>query len=211
MVPNRITRCPNASSNNGHRTILPANPFHAVTSVPCAYFKERAMSETDFDDLEMLDDPESDQHVRMNKRDVERLRTAAKETPKLRKELDGYKKTDAIRSAGLTDLTDSQITKLSKLVDDPTPENLRAEAEELGWVQAQAPDPEQQQIAAEVAAQTAAAANANGGAPPADRRVTNEKYDTWPVDKRMRFQENHPDLAEALMRDETIDAPAGFY
>src|ERR1700685_1561237 len=99
------------------------------------------MPDTDFDDIELLDDPESDDYVRLRKSDHQKMREAPKSSVTIRKKLDVLKRRDAITTAGLTDLTEKQRSALATLVEDATPENLRAEAEALGWVQPAPPDP----------------------------------------------------------------------
>jgi hypothetical protein len=170
------------------------------------------MPDTDIfdpDSIELTDDPESDTHVRLNRTDVERLRKAAKGSTAVRKELDEYKRRDAITAAGLTGLSAKQSAALAKLVEDVTPENLRAEAEALGWVEPPAPDPDAV-TAEELQAHGDLAAAGVGGGIPASTTAKPDDVAGWPVDKRMRFMNAHPDLHENLLRGESIQLPVAF-
>lgn len=168
------------------------------------------MPDTDFDDLELLDDPESDTHVRLNKADVERLRKAAKQGRQDRKELEGLKRRDAITTAGLSDLTEKQRSALATLVEDATPENLRAEAEALGWVQPAPPDPNAVSDAELAAHDQVAAAGAGAASAAISRHVTQNDLALWSTEKLRRLDAQHPDLYELCMRGEEIDLPPTF-
>lgn len=168
------------------------------------------MPETDFDDLEIQDDEENENVAKIGKNDLKRLRDAAKSGRAAVKELDGLRRQTAITDAGLKDLNTDQREALSLLVTEATPENLRAKAEALGWVEKRV-DPEQQQIDQEIADQTSASAAATGAGAPVKNTISNEDYTSWPIDKRMRLQDNHPEVVEALMReDREVRLPAGF-
>jgi hypothetical protein len=168
------------------------------------------MPDLDLDDLEISDDPESDDHVRMNKRDVKTLRDAAKENKKIREELDGIRRDQAITKAGLTGLSEKQRSVLARVVDDPTADNLRAEAEALGWVAPPEPDPNAVTEAELAAHQAVAGAGTGAAGAPQIRHVKPEDCATWPMAKLMRLNNQHPDLYEKLLRDEEIDLPPSF-
>jgi len=163
---------------------------------------------TDIDDLEILDDDTDENYVRLRKTDADSLRKAARRSRELEKEVKGYQQKDLISTAGLGDLTDEQRTDLLKLVDDPTTESLKQKAVSLGWVEAP-PEPEAPTDEEVDALEQVAGAGDGAGTAP-KTTLTPADYGTWPVDKRMRFQQNHPDLAEALTRDQTINIPQGF-
>lgn len=162
----------------------------------------------DFDSIDVLDDEENDNLVRLGKNDLKKLREAAKEGRTARRELDGLKREKAVIDAGLQDLTPKQTAALARLVEDATPENLRAEAVALGWVTEQA-DPDAVP-AAELEVHAEMANAANGATAPASRRLEPAQAVEWPQDKLMRFDRDHPDLYELLMRGQAIDLPAGF-
>lgn len=170
------------------------------------------MSDDDFDDLDLTDDPESDEHVRLSKADVKRLRQAARRAGVAERELSDLRREKKVRDAGLNGLSPRQIATLAREVgDDDGPEKLREIAVEFGWASPPEPSAEQQQTDAEVNAHTQVAAIANGAEPPAQRSsVKPEDINSWPVDKQMRLNELHPDLAESVLRGEPIDLPPGF-
>lgn len=169
------------------------------------------MPETDeFDAIETLDDPESDQHVRLNRADVERMRKAAKQGKADRKELEGIRRQSAIVEAGLTDLNPAQRTALSKLVEDASPENLRAEAEALGWVQPAPPDPNAVTDAELDAHTQVSQVSAGAPAVTASRHVTPADTAEWSTEKHLRLNDRYPQLHEALRRGQEIDLPPDF-
>lgn len=78
-----------------------------------------------------LDEPEAEQPKRNFRRELEERATAAEQkAQRLERE-------NAIYKAGLTDLTPRQINVLaSQLEGDPTPDQVKTLAAELGWAKA---------------------------------------------------------------------------
>jgi hypothetical protein len=170
------------------------------------------MTDDDFDDLDFTPDEESDDHVRLSKADLKKLRSAARRAGAAERDLAAYKRQETVRTAGIEGLTERQINVLaSEAGDDDSPEKLRELAVEFGWATPPEPNVEDQQREAEIDAHTAAAAVANGAEPPAQRsQVPATEIAGWPVDKRMRLLDHHPDLHELALRGEPINLPAGF-
>lgn len=161
----------------------------------------------DYDDHDIDDDDDNPQVAQISKRDLAALRKAAKRAGSLEKELADFRRERAIRQAGLTDLSDRQVQALARLADEETPEAFKALATELGFVQ---PPADEQVPDDEIAGHEQVVAAANGAGPVASRSLGPEEAATWPQDKIMRFTRDHPELAELVMRGETIDVPAGF-
>lgn len=170
------------------------------------------MSDDDFDDLELHDDEDDEQYVRIKKADLKKVRTAARAKGTAEKELATYKQRDLVREAGIEGLTERQISVLAaEAGDNPTPERLRELAVELHWAEPPQPTEQQQQVETEIAAQTQAATVANGAQPPHQRtQVPPEDIAAWPVDKQMRLDSQHPDLYDLALQGQPIDLPPGF-
>lgn len=171
----------------------------------------------DPDSIEVLEDETDGDYRRIRKDLLDNLRKAAKTPRALREENAALKREKLVRTAKLDNLSELQVSVLaSQAGDDATPEALRTLAKDLGW---EVPEPEQtdeqreqQQIDAEAQAHGDIAAASVGGGATATRQPTGADYAQWPIDKRMRFQNEHPQLAEAMMRDpsQPIQLPAGF-
>lgn len=170
------------------------------------------MTDDDFDDLDLTADDESDDHVRLSKADVKRMRAAAKRAGAAEKELAAYKRQDSVRKAGIEGLSERQINAIAREAgDDDSPAKLLEIAVEFGWAQAPEPSEEQQQTEAEIAGQTEAAAISTGAEPPAQRtQVKPEDINSWPADKLLRLNEDHPELAELVLQGQSINLPPGF-
>lgn len=168
------------------------------------------MPETDeFDAIELLDDPDSDQHVRLNRADVDRMRKAAKQGKADRKELEGIRRQSAIVEAGLQDLNSEQRATLIQVVEDATPEALRAKAEALRWVEPVV-DPNAVTDAELDAHAQVAAAGTGAPATASPRHITPQDTAEWATEKHLRLNERYPHLHEALRRGQSIDLPPDF-
>lgn len=166
----------------------------------------------DPDAIESIDDEEDENYVRVKKTDFVKARKAARKGQDARRTLADLQRQDKVRSAGLDGLSERQIAVLASQVgDDASTEQLHALAVEFGWAQAPEPSEEQQRNEAEIAGQTEAAAISTGAEPPAQRtQLAAQEIAAWPVDKRMRLLEQHPDIHELALRGEPITLPAGF-
>lgn len=170
------------------------------------------MTDDDFDDLETLPDDEDDGYVRIKKDDLKSVRKAARSAGAAREKLATYERRDKVREAGLEGLTERQIATLAREVgDDDSPEKLRELAVEFKWAEPAEPSQEQQQTEAEIAGQSEAAAISTGAEPPAQRtQVKPEDINSWPADKLLRLNEDHPELAELVLQGQSINLPPGF-
>lgn len=140
---------------------------------------------------------------------VKKLRSQLKESSKkakradeLETELGDYKRKDAITGAGLK-LNDRQVKALLAAHDgEVTAEGLKATAIELGFAQKSQEDEELEEDLA--AQERIAAAAAGGGQAPGATVLTPADVAQWPVDKTMRFRQQHPVEFEALKRGEEV-------
>lgn len=166
----------------------------------------------DFDDLELQADEESDDHVRLSKADLKRLRAAAKRAGAAERDLATYRRQATVRKAGLEGLSERQLNALAaEAGDDADDTQLHALAVEFGWAKAPEASVEEQQREAELNGQHQAAQVANGAEPPAQRTdIPPEDVAGWPVDKQMRLNEHHPELFELALQGQPISLPPGF-
>lgn len=166
------------------------------------------MTEVDLDNLDLLDDEDDADYVRIRRSHLDDVRQAAKNSSKHRKEAEDLKREKAVLDAGLTGLTADQRDALSTLVKEPTAEALRDKAVALGFIAAPPaiPDP----TAEELEAHQRAADVANGAGAPINNTVKPEEANGWDTAKLMRLNERHPDIYELLLRGESITLPAGF-
>lgn len=176
-----------------------------------------AATDLDLDDLDIHpDEADPDNYRRISAADLKRLRKAADERRDLRTQVAGLNREKQVRTAGLEGLSERRISVLAKEAgDDATPEDLRELAVELGFIEPaakSAEEVEQEQIDSEAQAHGEVAAASVGGTTPRTGIATAKDYGTWGADKRMRFQEQHPALAEAMLRDPEapIQMPNGF-
>ena len=170
------------------------------------------MSDDDFDDLEIHNDEEDENYVRLRKEDVKRLRGAARRAGAAEKELGDFKRERLVRDAGIEGLSARQISILATQAgEDATADTLRDLAVELGWATKPEPSEEDQQREAEIAAEQEAAQVANGAQHPQQRtQLKPEDINGWAPDKLMRLNEKHPDLYDLVLAGQPIDLPAGF-
>lgn len=172
------------------------------------------MTDDDFDDLdlEITPDEEDEQYVRIKKEHLTKVRKAARGAGEARRELATYKRQETVRKAGIEGLTERQLNVLaSQAGDDDSPEKLRELAVEFGWATPPEQTEKQQQVEAEIAAHTEAAAVANGAEAPAQRsKVPATDIAAWPPDKLMRLNSDHPELYELALQGLPIDLPPGF-
>lgn len=170
------------------------------------------MSDDDFDDIEITPDEEDDGYVRIKKDDLKSIRKAARGAGEARQKVAQYERRDKVREAGLDSLSQRQIDILAQQAGpEDGPDKLREIAVELGWAQPAEPDEETQRREAEIAGQTEAAQVANGAEPPASRtQIPADVINSWPADKLMRLNEQHPDIAELVLQGQPISLPPGF-
>lgn len=166
-------------------------------------------TDLNLDDLDIQPDETDDDYARINRKHLDGLREAAKGASKSRKEAEDLRKQIAFSDAGLADLSEARRNALLATVKDVTPEALIAQAVDLGF--REAPEPPAPEVdAAEIAEQEAHAAAVNGGGAPKPDQLTAADTAGWDAEKRQRFTTTHPDLAMALLRGESVKAPAGF-
>lgn len=165
-------------------------------------------ADVDLDNLDLLDDDEDENFVRIRKTHLDQVRGAAKNSTKYQREAETLRREKAVADAGLHDLTDAQRNALTALVEEPTVEALKAKAAELGFIETAPAVPEPD--AADLEAIERQAAAGQGAGAPISTQVKPEDANGWPIDKLMRLNEQHPDLSELLKRGETITLPQGF-
>lgn len=162
----------------------------------------------DDDDLLADLDPDDPDNTPLVQKLRNKLRTQAKdlkELEDLRKENSDLKRSTVIKEAGL-ELKPSQVTALLAAHGDKdlTADLLRETAVDLGWA-----EPKQDVPAEDLAATdriTAATAGVTT-APSVAGSLTAADVGSWPMDKKVRFMNKHPDEWEALKRGEPIRVP----
>lgn len=161
------------------------------------------MSDTSVDDLEN----EADDDTPLIRQLRQKLKDTAKEAKSGRDaatELATLRREDAIRKANVEGLNDRQMKTLVRELEgqDPTAENVRSIAVELGWATQNPEDVDRQdQIDAQLRISEAAS---GGGMPPNYSTITPDDVAEWPVDKILRFRSKYPDQFEALKRGEEV-------
>lgn len=107
----------------------------------------------------------------------------------------------AFQPEELEALTQRQRDALVREVgDDKTPEALRKAAEEFKWV-----EPKQDPIEQELEGHERVENAGNGARGAAGAVLDAETVGSWPMDKMLRFKEQHPDAWEAIKRGEAVN------
>jgi hypothetical protein len=126
----------------------------------------------------------------------------AKRTAEVEAELAGYKRGEAIKVAGLENLSEKQRKAIEAIHDGEwTSDALRATALDLGYAEK---TEEELQLDDDLAAQGRITEAAAGGGAGNSSVITPADVADWPMDKSMRFMQKHPQEWELLKRGEEI-------
>lgn len=156
------------------------------------------------DDLDLDDDDTTGDVPAQLRKAAKRGKKAAKDRDEARAENDRLRRELAVYQAGLGGLDAKKVKAILSAIDgDVTAEAVKSQAVDFGWA---APDANPDDaLAGEIDAQAQISAASQAGGKSAPTSVLSpQDVNDWPIDKRLRFLDKHPEEYERLLRGESI-------